>query len=200
MLTNDRRSRWCDCVASCAACECILETNLHAIRDCVEAKKVWLLLLPDDRKASFFEEEKWQWLLNNLKWDPDGCGLRWSLVFGVACWKIWKWRNCKIFYPLFTSPEEPDQVILWWSNIIYNVCSATNERKSRDLPGVDVLVKWLPPETGWVEVNTDASVNRAVGEAACGGLIRDVDGRWIYGFANKVGHLSGFKTYLEFEV
>lgn len=49
------------------------------------------------------------------------------------------------------------------------------------------LVKWNPPEKGWVRLNTDGSCCRSSLLASCGGLIRDENGVWKGGFARKVG-------------
>lgn len=91
-------------------------------------------------------------------------------------------------------PGDPDQVILWWSNSIYNVNSETDRKCHSYLPCEEVLVRWNPPDEGWVKVNTDASVSGNGGLASCGGLIRDEDGRWIVGFAKKVGRCDVLKA------
>ena len=49
--------------------------------------------------------------------------------------------------------------------------------------------KWQPPPQGYVRVDVDGSrTNR--GEAACGGVIRDYMGNWVYGFQQKLGYMT----------
>ena len=41
---------------------------------------------------------------------------------------------------------------------------------------------WRPPEEGWVKVNVDGAYSRGMNKRACGGLIRDSNGKFLKGF------------------
>jgi hypothetical protein len=43
-------------------------------------------------------------------------------------------------------------------------------------------IKWLPPSTGWVKLNTDGAA-KGGGEAGCGGVLIGANGVWICGFS-----------------
>lgn len=50
----------------------------------------------------------------------------------------------------------------------------------------EVGISWLPPEQGWVCLNTDGASRDNMNTAACGGVIRDCDGRWLCGFSRYI--------------
>ncbi|KAK8494151.1 hypothetical protein V6N12_032984 [Hibiscus sabdariffa] len=52
---------------------------------------------------------------------------------------------------------------------------------------VTVPQLWSRPPPGWVKANVNASVSLANGNAALGGVFRDENGTWIYGFACDIG-------------
>lgn len=51
-------------------------------------------------------------------------------------------------------------------------------------------VRWLPPSFGEVALNCDGIVTGAGMNASCGGLLRDEDGHFIFGFAPNLGSCS----------
>jgi len=46
------------------------------------------------------------------------------------------------------------------------------------------LIVWSPPRVGWFKLNTDGASRGNPGLAAAGGVVRDGDGNWCYGFSN----------------
>lgn len=52
------------------------------------------------------------------------------------------------------------------------------------------LIRWIPPEDGWLKVSTDGTVNKVSGNALAGGLIRNQHGMWIAGFSRNIGCCS----------
>ncbi|EEF38773.1 conserved hypothetical protein [Ricinus communis] len=53
-----------------------------------------------------------------------------------------------------------------------------------------VMVQGLPPSLGRVKVNIDGSVKLINGLASAGGLIRNTEGSWLFGFTHKLGSCS----------
>ncbi|XP_061344134.1 uncharacterized protein LOC133290088 [Gastrolobium bilobum] len=70
--------------------------------------------------------------------------------------------------------------------------------KSHQLGKRTVVMKisWQFPIEGYVKLNTDGTARGNPGPAACGGVIRDSSGRWLHGFACKLGVCSAFKAEL----
>ena len=63
-------------------------------------------------------------------------------------------------------------------------------------PKFSGLIRWYPPNEGWVKVNIDESFCRDLNFAACGGLIRDENGVWKGGFARRLGSCSVLEAEL----
>ncbi|GKV09103.1 hypothetical protein SLEP1_g20649 [Rubroshorea leprosula] len=53
-------------------------------------------------------------------------------------------------------------------------------------------ISWIPPEAGWVKLNSDGSYNAADNSAGAGGWIRNSLGDWISGFSVNVGATTIF--------
>ncbi|KAK9028907.1 hypothetical protein V6N11_026043 [Hibiscus sabdariffa] len=62
--------------------------------------------------------------------------------------------------------------------------------------GMLPISRWIPPLMDWFKLNVDGARNHNTGFAACGGLIRDHDGRWVRGFARSVGVCSPIEAEL----
>ena len=51
----------------------------------------------------------------------------------------------------------------------------------------DFLIAWNPPPTGCIKINVDASTLTNPGQTAIGGLARNAEGSWSFGFAKRLG-------------
>ena len=111
----------------------------------------------------------------------------WSITFLFAIWLIRKLRNHVIF-----KGQRP------------NPCLAKDtSRKALELhffasPYKDAItrvcipVRWSKPASGWVKLNTNGSSLGNLGIAGGGGLINEEEGKWIAGFARKIGLTTSF--------
>ena len=57
-------------------------------------------------------------------------------------------------------------------------------------------VCWEKPDPGWMKLNTDGASNSLLGIAGGGGLLRDDAGKWVVGFARKIGKADSFLAEL----
>lgn len=73
-------------------------------------------------------------------------------------------------------------------------CSRLHEKN--DGSGSELHVRWQPPSQGEVALNSDGSVVNAGSNAACGGVLRDETGNFIFGFAVNSGACSIIATKL----
>lgn len=79
-------------------CDEMEETNLHAVWDCVEAKKVWKHFVPPHLEHKFHSLPLKEWVLWNLSSVMlHNVFEEWRNRFAVICWPIWRWRNEVIF-------------------------------------------------------------------------------------------------------
>lgn len=67
-----------------------------------------------------------------------------------------------------------------------NKVGSQSNKKCRD-------IKWHPPlEGGWVCLNSDGASKEASQSAGCGGVLREVDGQWVGGFAQNLGFTTAY--------
>lgn len=147
-----------------------------------------------ERRENFFNQNLGEWLVENLDDSSDLCGGSWSIFFGVACWLLWKWRNKKIFDPNFVMPSDPLKVVEWWVGMILRAYEKEGKGRMSGAGNEEIHIRWWPPERDWVKVNTDATFDKDTGLMACGGLVRDSDGRWLGGFSKNLSKGSIFEA------
>lgn len=177
--------------ACCLICEREDESVLHVVRDCGAMRQVWNSLAEGDLPVqSFFNENIQSWIQLNLKSTKVRRGFEWSLVFGTAVLLAWQIKNERIFHQLRSSVNQMVDRILRQAKVIeqsfkdYAVLqSCAHKERSLDL-------RWIAPETGWFKLNCDGVVTNYGSKAGCGGVLRDEDGRFIFGFAGGLGSCS----------
>ncbi|KAK9225861.1 hypothetical protein WN943_010906 [Citrus x changshan-huyou] len=80
--------------SSCILCGQSREDALHAVRDCVDSKRIWLALLPKHTSHTFFTLDLRAWIACNLNNQMKITNKKdWTVVFGVTVWRLWYWRN-----------------------------------------------------------------------------------------------------------
>ncbi|KAJ1393786.1 Reverse transcriptase zinc-binding domain [Sesbania bispinosa] len=141
----------------CARCGQSVEDQWHCIRDCAKSASI-CHLMGLDQNASFMDDGCFRtWLQNNFK--------QAGTIFLSTLWEVWNCRNGEIFNDRKHS--------LWDSARAINILSETIDSLYA-WPVVNpttTWVKWSPPSTDHVMLNTDGSVSN--GMAGYGGLIRD---------------------------
>ncbi|KAK4255866.1 hypothetical protein QN277_008804 [Acacia crassicarpa] len=117
----------------------------------------------------------------------------WDLVFGVACWLLWQWRNRGLFEEEFKLPGRLGEAVKGYVREI-RVAQVDFGR----IGGIRVeqQVSWKTPCAGWLKLNVDGAAKGEDRLAGCGGLIRDDSGKWISGFARKLGRCSAIQAEL----
>ncbi|KAI4313564.1 hypothetical protein L6164_026529 [Bauhinia variegata] len=63
-----------------------------------------------------------------------------------------------------------------------------------DLLSGSGTIGWQFPPIGGVKCNVDGSSRKAQHSAGCGGVYRDGQGKWVNGFARKLGYCSSMKA------
>jgi len=92
----------------CPMCGDELETTIHAIRDCRRIKPLWLALLPQERRVTFFQEVGLIWLRDQLQQKVGE--VPWCTLFTVAANSIWRRRNDKVFNQIDSDAMD----LLWY--------------------------------------------------------------------------------------
>ncbi|GAU10638.1 hypothetical protein TSUD_421140, partial [Trifolium subterraneum] len=109
----------------------------------------------------------------------------WQSIFMVACWHIWTWRNKSIFEEGFQRPNDPSQAILKMVTEIDRYGHTLPNERYRQLE--TIYIGWKHPQGEWIKLNCDGAYKESMGLAGCGGLFRDSNGRWLKGYAQKIG-------------
>lgn len=78
----------------CEICHEQEETNLHAIRDCNEARKVWSQFIPPNLQQQFYLLPFQYWVLWNLSSGRlHKLSHEYKIRFAIVCQWVQKWRN-----------------------------------------------------------------------------------------------------------
>ena len=173
----------------CPLCHASNESILHALRDCGVVKQIWLHLDESRCNSLFFNSNLQDWLeTNGTNQQRVGrFAVPWSIVFSFAIWLLWKQRNLMVFKGRRPNPLLAKDILLRAFEYL-SYASPTKDAVRR----VCKPVCWSKPASGWVKLNTDGSSLGNSGLAGGGGLIRDEEGKWITGFACKIGKTTSF--------
>ncbi|CAN1292678.1 Putative ribonuclease H protein At1g65750 [Linum perenne] len=165
LLTNEERRKqtWTD-DRSCSRCGHPQETVLHVLRDCSAEVNTWahLAFLSDDRTS--WDLPLLPWIIHHLK-ASSSC-----LLFGVACWSLWKTRNEAIFTDICTTSEALSYRIGHWTLTIGEALILDQSITLGPHAKTAVDVSWMPPPPEWVTLNSNGFVILETGRAATGGL------------------------------
>ncbi|KAF7844997.1 ribonuclease H [Senna tora] len=120
-----------------------------------------------------------------------------GMVFAIACWSLWRWRNESIFGSNHNKATDIFFTIIQRVHNCNSDFEAVLDSSQRRSNQVSRVIRWIPPDAGWVKVNVDGAVSRDGEEsAACGGIIRDESGCYIAGFTRRLGSCSSIQAEL----
>ncbi|KAG7567714.1 Ribonuclease H domain [Arabidopsis thaliana x Arabidopsis arenosa] len=170
--------------AVCPVCNGADESIIHVLRDCPAMSGLWRRLLPPRRHDSFFQKSLLEWVFDNLDPAKDN----WPTMFSMAVWWAWKWRCRDVFGERKLCRDR----LKFIKDLAEEVRRAHAGTLNSSPPHAQVerLIRWLPPNEGWVKITTDGASRGNPGLAAAGGAIRNADGEWLGGFAINIGSCS----------
>ncbi|KAG7615876.1 Ribonuclease H domain [Arabidopsis thaliana x Arabidopsis arenosa] len=166
-----------------------LRPNMEKFWSCV-----WSCMVPERRIVppskvhQFFTMSLLEWLYANLSVEVRMEHFLWSTIFGMALWWGWKWRCGNLFG---VNGKCRDRV-----GFIKKLAKEVNDANVLGRGGqgprvrVERMVKWEPPRSGWLKLNTDGASRGNPGRASAGGVLRDALGEWRGGFALNIGICS----------
>lgn len=152
----------------------IEETLMHCLRDCTMAKRLWRSLGFTD--VSFYQET------DVLRWLTQGATGPADISFIAGVWWAWKYRNAKYF----NDENIPfPRLLLSALNLAetFKACF----KKDHLPPELIRQITWYEREREGVILNVDGSSLGNPGPAGFGGLARNPDGGWIFGFTGHIG-------------
>ena len=82
----------------CPLCPQKDESVLHVIRDCYKVSAIWKALIGVDEFNRQCQYPIKVWILINIR-DSQKIfeGRRWSIMFAITVWWVWKWRCAYVF-------------------------------------------------------------------------------------------------------
>ncbi|KAK8488600.1 hypothetical protein V6N11_037878 [Hibiscus sabdariffa] len=120
----------------------------------------------------------------------------WDILFGSLLWSLWLQRNAVVF----NGHQEWRELVIVAGLRLQHECIASSlsgiSSSCSESRAVHRLVRWEKPPMGWCKLNTDGAVDAGSGAAACGGAVRDSDGRWLIEFTGHLGVCSVIESEL----
>ncbi|CAN1730826.1 Putative ribonuclease H protein At1g65750 [Linum perenne] len=155
------------------------------MRGCPVAVAVWRSLLPFQEVADMLNLNWDTWFSANLAHSER------QLVFGIACWLLWRSRNELVFQG---KREEASgiraNINFWRASILSSWQKAMELRSPVNIRRVESEIAWRPAADGWTTLNSDGSVLQNPASAAAGVALRDNVGRIQYAAAINLGTCS----------
>ncbi|KAG7579199.1 hypothetical protein ISN45_Aa03g033600 [Arabidopsis thaliana x Arabidopsis arenosa] len=189
VMSNAERFRRHLCDSSiCQVCKSGEEDTLHILRDCPAMQGIWTRIIPARLRHTFFSMTLLEWLWGNLSGGIIVESGDWSTLFSMALWWGWKWRCGNVFGGNGKCRDR----VRFVKDLAKEVTEAhQSQRQSREKPSrVERQISWTVPLDGWVKVNTDGASHGNPGKATAGGVLRDMTGSWMVGFALHIGVCS----------
>ncbi|KAF7805417.1 reverse transcriptase [Senna tora] len=150
----------------CPICNQDNETQLHILRDCPYARRMWgnLKFISANALASCSD-----WIFSNASDNSDFCEQDLHSLPASSGRKVF-----------VKSVEFSHLAKDFLPKVDINRC----------------WVKWVPPPDGWLKLNTDGSCLGNPGSMAAAGIIRDPNGNWVSGFSKQLGFGNSLKVEL----
>ncbi|KAJ1418238.1 Ribonuclease H-like superfamily [Sesbania bispinosa] len=167
------------------------ETEKHLLLECSVVSNFWELFGERPVHALDASLSVVDWMFKNLK--IHGVlfnGIPWSLLFGIACWAIWRARNAHIFRNHDSDQQRVFHFCVVSAKEFLNVHAAHAPVVRAFLHKEDKWIQWIPPDWGWIKWNLDGSVFQHSGDAASGAILRDSNGNWLGGVVRHIGTTS----------
>ncbi|GKV15349.1 hypothetical protein SLEP1_g26146 [Rubroshorea leprosula] len=177
----------------CPMCLVAKETCDHLCRECPSSSFIWHTFFPQGTVGP--SNSLFQWIKDNCL-SKNMCPtipIPWGTVFSFILWSNWLQRNNKLYS---SDVFEPNYIISIIRDKVYEFYSASPLPSPKNTQKESRLVCWEKPPEGYCKLNTDGSAHGNPGPASAGGVIRDHLGRWIVGFACKIGYASCLRAEL----
>lgn len=191
LLTNsERQRRHLAEHGSYQCCQGEDKTITYALRNCPESRAIWILVLPQHIRHSFFTQPLLDWLLSNITselWQQHNIPS--SLFFGLMTWKLWAFRNSTVFE--VQERVRPSKVMI--KSLAINFLKAMLNLENVIHPGLlqrQNNQSWKVPPVGNFKLNVDAFINLQNRTSAASGLVRDSTGLCLGAFNLKLNFCS----------
>ncbi|GLT78653.1 hypothetical protein SLA2020_501810 [Shorea laevis] len=187
VLTNSSRmARGLTNDDSCPRCQHGREDVLHCFRDCEGSRRLWRKWIGDNLWQRWQQMNHAEWINHNLSRTNVKIeqGLPWDVAFAAICWFIWLARNKAVF------EGDREWIVAKEGMLRFHLAKAgyfLNRNPPTGTLRYEQLVGWEKPPPGYVKINVDGSARGTPGASAAGGVCRDSNGDWCFGFTQQLG-------------
>jgi ribonuclease HI len=184
LLTNERKYQMGLGSDVCDFCRVSKDTTLHALRDCVLVRPLWLSVVDTTMRQQFFTSNLDEWIALNVAWKSGrNNNVDWSCYWAMACHCAWTWRNKENHDADFVRPIKQVEFVRQRLEV-YKLADKVIQEVDYQTHTL-INIGWVPPLVGWVCLNIDGACKDGV--IGCGGVIRGSVGEWILGFSKIIG-------------
>ncbi|GLT55828.1 hypothetical protein SLA2020_289160 [Shorea laevis] len=176
----------------CPMCLKAKETYGHLYRECPSFSYIWHTFFQGMVGSS---NSLFQWIKDNCL-SKDMCPtipIPQGTIYSFILWNIWLQRNKKLYS---SNVFELNCIISIIRDKVFEFHSTSPLPSPKNIQKESTLVCWERPLEGYFKLNTKRSAHGNPGLTSTGGVIRDHLGRWIVGFACKIGCASRLHTKL----
>ncbi|KAF7838660.1 reverse transcriptase [Senna tora] len=176
----------------CPICNQGNETQLHILRDCPYARRMWgNLNLHDLYGLANGLLSCVDWIYSNASdFSEFYHNISRNTIFVFGLWELWLNRNKVIFQGTNSLPASSGRKTFVKAAEFAHLAKDLREKNERH----KYWVKWVAPMDGWFKLNTDGSCLGNPGSMAAAGIIRDHFGNWVSGFTKHLGFGNSLKA------
>ncbi|XP_058759648.1 uncharacterized protein LOC131632954 [Vicia villosa] len=192
LLTNFRMHTLGLSNGECHLCGQVCETELHILRDCKFASRVWTNRVPVKIANEFYNTNLKDWIDLNIMSGAQ-VGEDWCNYWAVGCHTLWEWRNKDLHMENFSRPIEEGKVINDRVKDYKAAIMLNTKVMNRCYDELEIF--WNKLRRGFLKLNSDGAYG-SDGLSGCGGCVCDDSGVWIMGFSKFIDLSSPLKAKL----
>jgi ribonuclease HI len=210
MPTDEKlMARGCSIPSMCSLCNNNAESSFHLFFECPYAIKLWSWLAGCLNVTLQFSSMEDIWRLCDSHWSPQGKVTLTAALINLIN-TLWFVRNQARFSNVHIPWKQAVSLITAATYLSGHNTLKTSTNSIRDFsfmkqfrislhpshPTTLREVLWLPPMTNWIKCNIDGASCGNPGNASCGGVFRNNEAEFIYGFAEFLGVRNAYVAEL----
>jgi ribonuclease HI len=198
-------TRVCSIPSMCNFCRQHIETSFHIFFECQFAIKLWSWLAGCLNFTLQFTSMEDIWKLCDLNWSPQSKVTILAVIINLLH-TIWIVRNKARFNDIMINWRSAVSMIIVNTAMSGNNTKKLSSNSIRDFtflksfkitihqPKATFLkeVYWHPPLINWLKCNIDGASSGNPSKAACGGIFRNHESDFVYGFAEPLGDTTAY--------
>jgi hypothetical protein len=199
--------RGCALPSICCFCKKHGESSFHIFFECDFAIKIWSWFANSINLVLQFTTMDDMWKICDLNWSPQ-CKVVIKAALVHLLNGIWFARNQIIFNNKRLSWRTVIAMIIANTSLAGNNTKKVSTNSIRDFTILKIFkvsihhpnaptiheILWQPPLQNWFKCNVDGACVQ--GSASCGGVFRNNEADFLFGFAEPLGNLSPFQAEL----